>query len=101
MGVTRPRTTSVSRKGRVTRKTSKQDISLQEENERSTSRKRPSTTRSQSDILKEKQSFMLSPVPEGEKSGNRSSDFTLTTPGVKKKRKLYSMTPQHSEVFFC
>ena len=32
--VTRPRTTSVSRKGRVTRKTSKQDISLQEENER-------------------------------------------------------------------
>jgi len=98
--VTRPRTTSVSRKGRVTRKTSKPDLSLQEENERSTSRKRPSTTRSESGILKEKQSFMLSPVPEGEKSGNRSSDFTLaTTPGVKKKRKLYSMTPQHSEVF--
>ena len=44
---------------------------------------------------------MLSPVPEGEKSGNRSSDFTFSsTPGVKKKRKLYSMTPQHSEVFF-
>ena len=34
--VTRPRTTSVSRKGRVTRKTSKPDLSLQEENERYT-----------------------------------------------------------------
>ena len=50
--------------------------------------------------MREKQSFALSPVPEGEKSANSSTDFTVAnTPALKKKRKLYSMTPQHSEVF--
>lgn len=97
----RPRTASVSRKGRVTRKGSKGDLSIEdEENERSVSRKRTVSSRSDASVLKEKQSFMLSPVPEGERSGHSSTDISLAmTPALKKKRKLYSMTPQHSEVF--
>jgi len=96
----RPRTASVSRKGRVTRKGSKGDLSVEEENERSVSRKRTVSSRSETSVLKEKQSFMLSPVPEGERSGHSSTDVSLAmTPALKKKRKLCSMTPQHSEVF--
>jgi len=100
--VGRPRTASVSRKARVTRKGSKSDLSV-DENDRSVSRKRPVSSRSEgnvSNVLREKQSFMLSPVPEGEKSGASSTDVSMAmTPAVKKKRKLCSMTPQHSEVF--
>ena len=63
------------------------------------SRKRTVSSRSDASVLKEKQSFMLSPVPEGERSGHSSTDISLAmTPALKKKRKLYSMTPQHSEV---
>eukprot|EP00092_Neocalanus_flemingeri_P032334 GFUD01035153.1.p1 GENE.GFUD01035153.1~~GFUD01035153.1.p1 ORF type:complete len:1912 (+),score=653.09 GFUD01035153.1:74-5809(+) len=101
--VGRPRTASVSRKGRVTRKGSKGDLSVEEgaENDRSVSRKRPISSRSDASVLKEKQSFMLSPVPEGQRSGNSSKDNSMIamTPALKKKRKLCSMTPQHSEMF--
>merc|ERR1712142_505109 len=97
--VGRPRAASVSRQARVTRKASKGDLVVEEAN-RSVSRKRTVSSRSEANILKEKQSFMLSPVPEGEKSGNSSTDLSLAmTPALKKKRKLCSMTPQHSEVF--
>jgi len=99
----RPRTASVSRKGRVTRKGSKGDLSVEEagEDDRSVSRKRTVSSRSETSVLKENKMLMLSPVPEGERSGNNStnSSFNNMTPALKKKRKLYSMTPQHSEVF--
>ena len=37
--------------------------------------------------------------PRGERSGQSSTDISLAmTPALKKKMKLYSMTPQHSEV---
>ena len=49
--------------------------------------------------MKEKQSFMVSPVIEGERSGYSSMDVSLVmTPALKKKRKLYTMTPQDSDV---
>jgi len=97
--VGRPRTASVSRKSRVTRKSNKEDNEINE-TDRSMSRKRTLSSRSEGNILREKQSFALSPVPEGEKSANSSTDFSVAnTPALKKKRKLCSMTPQHSEVF--
>ena len=67
---------------------------------RSVSRKRTVSSRSETSVLKENKMLMLSPVPEGERSGNHStnSSFNNMTPALKKKRKLYSMTPQHSEV---
>merc|ERR1719154_3658 len=100
--VGRPRTASVSRKGRVTRKGSKGDLSVEEggENKRSVSRKRTVSSRSETTVLRENKMLMLSPVPEGEKSGNNSNSSSFNmTPALKKKRKLCSMTPQHSEVF--
>jgi len=99
----RPRVASVSRKGRVTRKGSKGDLSVEEGNEnddRSVSRKRTVSSRSETSVLREKQLSILSPVIEGERSAPSSTDVSLAmTPAIKKKRKLCSMTPQHSEVF--
>merc|ERR1712083_795807 len=82
--VGRPRTASVSRKSRVTRKSNKEDNELRE-TDRSMSRKRALSSRSEGNILREKQSFALSPVPEGEKSANSSTDFSIAnTPALKK-----------------
>ena len=75
---------------------------------RSVSRKRVAATRSETSVVKEK---LLSPVPEGKQEGLERNSLTFLSPGeksveslsstpaMKKKRKLYSQTSQHSEVF--
>merc|ERR1712096_40302 len=62
--------------------------------------KRTASSRNETSVLREKQLSILSPVIEGERRAPSSTDVSLAmTPAIKKKRKLYSMTPQHSEVF--
>merc|ERR1711973_505086 len=101
-----PRVASVSRKARVTRKSSKSvsvlaDLDTTENaNNRSTSRKRAVSSRTEASILRESQVSQLSPVPEQSHVSHVSDGHVSSvaaTPVQKKKRKLYKQTPQLSE----
>jgi len=86
----------LSRKPRVSRAGKKKEVSFTEEPEadRSTSRKR--NLRAETSALTEMQ--CLSPVME---SGAVAGEAFMTPApcSMKKKRKLYTLTPQHNEVF--
>jgi len=104
----RPRVASVSRKARVTRKSSKSvsvlaDLDTTDNaNNRSTSRKRGVSSRAEATVLRESQVSQLSPVPEQSQVSHVSDGHVSSvaaTPVQKKKRKLCKQTPQLSEVF--
>merc|ERR1712241_1463539 len=88
----------LNRKPRVSRNTKKKkEVSFSEAPDVDKSKSRKTKLESDSSILMEKN--CLSPVLE---SASATALDSFTTPGpcsTKKKRKLYSLTPQHNEVF--
>merc|ERR1719204_367007 len=96
--------TGIARKGRVTRRSKLELNHLEEEQQvEKEAEKKPARKRggvSSTEVLKERQVSALSPVVEGLNKSTRDSDTaSFLTPAVKKKRKLYSTTPQTNAVF--
>merc|ERR1719189_3570943 len=113
----RPRANTLARKGRVTRR-SKLEANMEEEQVEKEAEKKPGSRKrggaSSTEALKERQVSALSPVVEGMNKTSRlptssssnilaqfrdSDTASFLTPAVKKKRKLYSTTPQTNVVF--
>merc|ERR1719204_24071 len=109
--------TGIARKGRVTRRSKLDFNHLEEEQVEKEAEKKPARKRggaSSTEALKERQVSALSPVVEGLNKSTRlptssssnifaqfrdSDSASFLTPAVKKKRKLYSTTPQTNAVF--
>jgi len=101
----RPRANTLARKGRVTRRSKVEINNLEEKESNLEVEKKPAAVSrkrggaSSTEALKERQVSALSPVVEGLTSSRDSDSAAFLTPALKKKRKLYSTTPQSNAVF--